>query len=131
VFGIVARNGTKCAFHIVPDVKKATLLPLIQQHVHTSCEVYHDGLQSYAKLHDCGYVHRVVIHSEEFVTDEGVHTNTIEGLWGLLKQRVARMHGLNSVQRYAAHLDEFSFRQNFSVKGTIWVKLLQLCAAEP
>jgi hypothetical protein len=39
------------------------------------------------------YNHGTANHTIEFVTEDGVHTNTVEGLCGLIKQRIAFMHG--------------------------------------
>jgi transposase-like protein len=130
IFGTVARAGTKCSLHIVENVQKATLWSHIEREIDISCPIYSDGLPSYRSLGQIGYAHHVVHHSVEFVTAEGVHTNTIEGLWGLLKQRISRMHGLKSRERIAAHLDEFSYRQSCNVDGSIFNALIEMCRVD-
>ena len=45
-------------------------------------EVWHDGWRGYAS-----FVYeneQTVVHSEEFVTDDGAHINRVECLWSLL-----------------------------------------------
>lgn len=126
VFGIVEKRGRRCVLYYVPDRKRTTLFEIIQRHIDTSCKINHDGAAVYATLGDIGYEHDVVCHNVEFVTAEGIHTNTIEGLWGLLKQRISRMHGLPSFTSLVALLDEFSYRQNYgSSNGSIWKQFLQ------
>ncbi len=34
----------------------------------------------------------------EFVTEDGVNTNTIQGLWGRLKQKISKMHRLKGIK---------------------------------
>jgi len=107
--------------YIVENARKETLLPLIEKHIPKNVVIYHDGLATYSNLHEIGYKHKVVFHNKKFVTKDGVHTNTIEGLWGNVRQKISSMHGLKSEARLAAYLDEFSFRQNFKdINGSIW-----------
>lgn len=126
VFGIVEKTGRRCVLYYVQDRKRETLFEIIKRHIDTSCKINHDGFVVYDALGTIGYGHSVVCHNLEFVTADGTHTNTIEGLWGLLKQRISRMHGLPSLESMAALLDEFSYRQIFSdPRGSIWDPLLQ------
>jgi len=121
VFGIVEKAGKKCVLYLVESASRDQLLPLIEKHVPKTTTIFHDGLATYSKLHELGYKHEVVYHNREFVTKEGVHTNTIEGLWGNFRQRIAMMHGMKNSSRLSAHMDEFSFRQNYKDKnGSIW-----------
>ncbi len=130
VFGIVERKGTKCIFYLVASNSHADLLPLIKKHIDTTVDIFHDGLATYGNLATEGYRHFEVNHSLEFSTPEGIHTNTIEGLWGLVKQRISRMHGLKSYDRLAAHLDEFSYRQIYSNGGNILTKFFSHCESK-
>lgn len=38
---------------------------------------------------------QTVVHSEEFVTDDGVHINQVECLWSLLNPWLAKFRGLS------------------------------------
>jgi transposase-like protein len=56
-------------------------------------EVWHDGWRGYAP-----FVYEneeTVVHSEEFVTDDGVHINQVECLWSLLNPWLAKFRGLS------------------------------------
>ena len=35
-------------------------------------------------------------YSQEFVSDMGACTNKIEGYWGVLEERIMRMHGIRN-----------------------------------
>ena len=56
-------------------------------------ELWHDGWRGYAPLvYDN---EKVVPHSEEFVTDEGVHVNQVECLWSLVNPWLQKFRGLS------------------------------------
>ena len=55
-------------------------------------EIWTDELPAYQGIeHD----HRTVIHDEEYVSDDGVHTNQVECLWSLLQPWLAKFRGLS------------------------------------
>jgi hypothetical protein len=56
-------------------------------------EVWHDGWRGYAPL-DYEDEHTVV-HSEEFVTDDGVHINQVECLWSRMNPWLRKFRGLS------------------------------------
>ena len=93
VFGIVSRETNKCVLWLCPrDVEgkfkrtKPALWPIIQAFVKPETMIYSDGFRGYRKLPNLGYGHKWVDHSKEYVNSEGVHTNQIEGLWGVVKR---------------------------------------------
>jgi hypothetical protein len=49
---------------------------------------WHLGLEDWGQ----DYIHERVNHSEEYVTFDGVHTNTIEGTWNGIKMLVQARH---------------------------------------
>jgi len=56
-------------------------------------ELWHDGWRGYVPLvYD---KEKVVPHSEEFVTDEGVHVNQVECLWSLVNPWLQKFQGLS------------------------------------
>ena len=56
-------------------------------------DVWHDGWRGYAPL-DYENEHTVV-HSDGFVTDDGVHVNQVECLWSLLTPWLEKFRGLS------------------------------------
>ena len=84
VLGMVERQG-KVIAKVVPDVKSATLLPIIKEKVLQKSMVYTDELPSYDKLSGMGYEHKRVHHASKVYVMGDAHTNTIEGFWSLVK----------------------------------------------
>ncbi|KII64722.1 hypothetical protein RF11_05512 [Thelohanellus kitauei] len=81
VFGAVERNDiSRAIMIIVPDRKRNTLLPIIQNHI----EPGYNGLE------EAGYTHLTVCHRRNFVNPQNrdAHTQAIENLWRWAKSRV-------------------------------------------
>ena len=112
VFGIVERDSNSIFLHIVDNRRKDTLVPLIQEHVSTAATIHHDDWPSYRRLHELGYKDLIVNHTKGFKSPEGACTNTIEGVWGVLKQRISRMHGVE-FSKLDMYLKEYCFRYTF------------------
>lgn len=110
VFGMVERQTRKLSLHVVQDRRKDTLMPILDKHVKKRAKIYHDDWASYRDLKSYGYEHGTVNHTREFVSSEGVCTNTIEGIWGLVKSRIKKMHGITNREHTQAVLDEFVYR---------------------
>ena len=66
VFGMLQRDG-KVMVRVVPDVKRSTLLPLIQQHVKPETNVHTDELKSYHGLEKHGYYPKRVWVSPKYL----------------------------------------------------------------
>lgn len=120
VFGLVERQTNKVLLKTVPNRKKETLLPLITAHVSKQATIYHDDFATYRHLETIGYKHGTVNHSREFKSKDGVCTNKIEGVWGLVKTRICSMHGIRH-EHLQEILDDFAYRYG---KHTIFQKLV-------
>ena len=112
VFGIVERKG-KVVPKVVPDVKKATILPIVGEVLPPRSTIYTDDHATYDALRWMGQSHRhaVVNHSKGF-RDGDAHTNTIDGFWSLVKRGIKGVYyqvGLDYLQSY---LNEYAFRYN-------------------
>jgi transposase len=112
VFAMVERNG-KVRARVVPNAQRTTLLPIVKDNVEPGSTVYTDEMRSYALLAREGFTHRTIAHSLDMYVVGDIHTNTVEGYFGLIKG------GLNGVYRGAvrrhllqSYLDEYSFRYN-------------------
>jgi transposase-like protein len=105
VFGIVDTRF-RPALGYMESVEKrdaATLLPIIQRVCLPSTIIVSDGWAAYSRIHEQGYEHKVVNHSENFVDPvTGAHTQHIESYWAKSKQRLKAMKGVRR-----EHLDEY------------------------
>ena len=114
VLGAVDRNTTQCFLLPCPNNKRdaATLLPLIYRWILPGSIIYTDEWSSYNSLTAAGYTHDSVNHSIQFVDPiTGVHTNTQEGLWALVKRSVVGSTDLELA------LVDFMFRRRFNATG--------------
>lgn len=73
------------------------VIPLVVKYVQGGCLIISDGLLAYRNtLTEIGFTHEVVNHSAgEYVRRENraIHTQTIEGKWGDLKNTLRAMRG--------------------------------------
>jgi len=112
VFGIIERHG-RITTHKVKSSGARVLLPKIEQYVDATATIYSDDFGSYKSLTRRGYSHTTVNHSTlEYVRGE-VHTNTIEGFWGQLKNSLRGTYHSVSPKYLQLYLNEFAFRYNF------------------
>ena len=81
VFGRIEEESRRSFMATVDKRDEATLLPLIQKHIAPGTTIISDCWKAYRNLEKHGYKHRLVNDSKEFVSDEGFHTNKIEGHW--------------------------------------------------
>src|SRR5271165_5571138 len=112
VIGMVERQGEVRAFTDERPTA-AVLLPTIRQYVLPKSVVFTDELRAYDGLSQVeGYQHKRINHSAEVYVAGDVHTNTIEGFWGLVKNGLRGVYhnvGRHYLQTY---LNEYSFRYN-------------------
>lgn len=111
VMGMVERDGRIKAV-VVPDTKARTMLPIIDRSIEAGTIIYTDEYRSYNGLGERGFDHSHIKHSAKVYVSGDVHTNTIEGFWGLIKRGISGVyHHVNPkyLQRY---VNEYSFRYN-------------------
>lgn len=87
VFGAIDENNN-LRMEICEDRTKKTLQSLITTHIRPGSRIFSDGWASYKGLDKLGkdYTHSTVNHSEEFVADDGTHTQWIESEWRQLRR---------------------------------------------
>jgi hypothetical protein len=95
-FGGVERTHERKFFSVrVPDRSAITLIDLIVKHIRPGSIIHSDCWAAYGQIpnlitDDPAYTLKQVNHSQEFVTTDGVHTNTIEGTWWALKRHIPK-----------------------------------------
>ena len=109
VFGIKGVEQRKVFLTTIPNRSKATLIPYIRRFIGKSATIHHDDWAAYRSLDKLGYKHKIVNHTKEFKSATGACTNGIEGIWGVLKERNCRMHGV-VMDKLDTYLSEYSFR---------------------
>jgi transposase-like protein len=111
VFGIVERGG-KVAALVTKDVRRATVMPIIQSKVLPKSLIYTDDYRVYNPLKASGYEHKRVAHSQKVYVVGNIHTNTIEGFWSLLKRSISGVYHSVSAKYLQDYVNEFAFRYN-------------------
>lgn len=101
VLGMVQRNG-QVVIRMVANVQQKTIQPLIEATIQAGATLYTDEYTIYGRLDEWGYAHKSVNHSQgEYARDEDgdgfheVHTNTIEGVWSLLRSWLRPHRGIS------------------------------------
>lgn len=112
IFGVISRNQEQARVWQVANAKAHTTIPLIRGTVARGSTIYTDGFKGYRRLPRYGYCHDWVDHDAGEYVRGDVHTQTMDGYWGLLKNWLASKGG---VQRERLHLfiGEHLWRYNF------------------
>ena len=93
VFGGIDTSTKETFFVPVDDRSAATLIPIIKENILPGTTVISDCWRAYNTVGSEGYQHLTVNHSLHFVDPDGVHTNTIESQWRVLKRNVLPRNG--------------------------------------
>lgn len=129
VFGVLKRKG-QVFTQIVPDCRKASLLPVIRGHVAPDSIVHSDGWKAYDGLVDMGFEkHFRVNHGENEFARGNRHINGIESFWSYAKRRLARFNGIPR-KTFHLHLKECEFRFNHRNED-LYKALLYLLRSNP
>ena len=112
VFGAIDQVTRRVVVESVESRDADTLLPIIVSTTVPGSTVFSDMWKAYNQLSAIGYTHQTVNHKVNFVDPQtGVHTNRVEGMWGLIK-RWMRRKDCRHRSTFDAHLHEWAFRQN-------------------
>lgn len=111
VFGMLQREGDIRAV-VVPNDKRATLLPIIRANIAKGATISSDNHGAYRTLKWHGYTHGAINHTiNEW--KRGIYcTNGIEGFWSHLKRGIKSTHVSVSRQWAQNYVSEFAFRYN-------------------
>jgi transposase-like protein len=130
VVGIVQRNGRVIAKH-VKNVTAKTLVGLIRKHVVPGSVVYTDEYNAYNTVaKGKRYIHKRIKHSSGIYVRGDIHTNTVEGLWSLIKRGIGGVYHSVSPDNLQSYLDEYCFRYNRRHEGNLQFKAILERAAK-
>ncbi len=127
VVGIVERKGRVVA-KAAKDVRSATLLGMVREHILPESTIYTDELIGYDGIAhiqrkdgtgNAGYRHRRIHHSAKVYVMGDVHTNCVEGFWSLIKRGIGGVYHSISQKYLQSYLDEYSFRYNRRDMGNL------------
>lgn len=108
VFGMIEEETNRCVFWTVENRKRATLLPIIRDHIAPGSAIKSDEWSSYSTLTTEGFTHLTVNHSIQFVSKSEVHTQLIESTWSQIKSILKVKRG-TSKGFLPGYLDFYSF----------------------
>ena len=114
VFGVVEKDGGVIA-EVVPNTKRETVLPILEDAVEPTVEIHTDEYPVYSILPAMGYDHDTVKHKQrQYVKyrEDGTtcHLQAIEGFWSYPKNAVKDVHRGVSEQHLQGYLNEYTFR---------------------
>jgi transposase-like protein len=92
---------------------RAALQGFVQSAVaHDATAIYTDAAPAWGDMSDADTQHETVDHGDYEWVRAKVHTNTVEGVWSLLKRSVVGTYHQLSAKHLPAYLDEVAFRFN-------------------
>lgn len=111
VLGAVEKNGQARA-KVSDWATKSTAKAFLQANIEPNTYLHTDDSRIYqwAKRH---FKHGIVNHSAGYYMQDGVTTNTIEGLWSIMKRSIDGTYHVVSPKYLQSYVDEFVFRWNF------------------
>jgi len=111
VMGIVQRDG-KVKASVVPNVKRSTIVPMVNESVARDATLYTDEFPSYDHFAKIGFNHHRICHQAKQYASGRVHTNNIEGFWSLVKRGISGVYHSVSPKHLQSYLNEYAFRYN-------------------
>ena len=112
VIGAVQRGGD-VRLGVINERSRKELHGFINRHVDDSTEaIFTDDWEAYKGVEDENTLHATVNHRRNEWVVGNVHTNTVEGVWSLLKRSVIGAYHKLSVKHLPAYLDELEWRFN-------------------
>jgi transposase-like protein len=110
VAGLLDRKTGRVRAKVVPSVRAADLMPMIDETVVPGSELVTDMLRSYWQARD-QLIHSVIDHTKMYVKGH-VHTQGIENFWSLLKRGLRGTYICASAYHLHRYVDEQAFRYN-------------------
>jgi hypothetical protein len=129
------KTGRVRFFH-VPDGKRATLEPIIREHIAPGVDRINtdsSAVYDFAIHETFNSRHRTVNHSQQWVVPGSrIHTNTVESSFSLLKRGLIGSFHRVSIKHLHRYLTEFEYRFNLRRDDDRFSKTLQrMAGVEP
>jgi transposase len=118
VVGIVERQGRAIAL-TSENATKQNLLRIAKERIMPESTVFTDDWVGYSDFGKEGYTHHRINHSEKVYVAGNIHTQTIDGLWALIKRGIGGVYHQVSKKYLQSYLDEYTFRYNRRDQGNL------------
>ena len=112
VFGMLERETGRVVAKHIPVANQWQIGQEMDAKVIKDAQVMTDESRLYLNLTRKGFEHDIVIHSDKQWVKGNVHTQGIDGFWGLLKRGVIGTFHQISVKHLDRYVQEFSYRWN-------------------
>jgi transposase-like protein len=128
VFAAVERGGRVRAEH-VPHSRGPLVERKAREFVLPGSMIFTDEYRPYQRLGKTGYTHRRISHNAKVYVDGDVHTQTIDGFFGLFKTGVRGAHHAISHKWLQGYLNEWAWRYNRRDSGeSLFHELIETAA---
>lgn len=95
IVGFFDRSMGSVAVFVEPKkLDIAFIISTLTEHAKPGILVYSDGFKMYRKISNYGFQHEWVDHADGEYVRGDVHTNNIEGFWGILKRKMGCIGGM-------------------------------------
>ena len=127
VFGILKRGG-RVYTKMIPNVARATLMPIIKAKIELDFIVYTDTFVTYDSLDVSGFHHHRINHRKAFASAGSNHINGIENFWNQAKRHLRKYNGIPK-HHFHLFLKECEWRFNYGPPSKLlktlksWIKL--------
>jgi transposase-like protein len=127
VIAAICRETLDFTLEIVETRDEKACIGFCTRNIHKGSHIFTDCWASYNKLSENGFIHSSVNHKEQFVTLNGIHTNTMEGWWKHLKDYVGNVRKENK----GFYFLEFIWRKQLERRNLCpFQSFLKLCQFE-
>jgi transposase-like protein len=128
----VLQRGKHAIIVPIADRKEDTLKGNIKKRVMKHSYVMTDTASAYGGLSCAGYKHFTLNHSkEEFSLGRGIHSNSIEGLWGNQKKILYGIHHGVSKKHLFKYVSEYLLKFNLREAKSTFSTFLNLFISPP
>ena len=128
----VLQRGKHAIIVPIPDRKEETLKGNIKMRVMRHSYIMTDTASAYGGLGCSGYQHFTLNHSkEEFSKGNGIHSNSIEGLWGNQKKILYGIHHGVSKKHLFKYVAEYLLKFNLRQAQSTFPTFLNLFLSPP
>ena len=110
--GLFDRDSGRVLVEVEPrKLNMPFILKFLSKQVKPGAEIYTDGYKMYRMLPSYGYEHEYVDHAHNELVRGEVHTNNIEGFWGILKRKLGCIGGMRR-ERLHLFVTEIAWKYN-------------------